>query len=99
MNLREAEKLQSGAIVRESFRPESDRYPVIHGLVIGKSYVKERHNAAILGGTKEERYDVVIHWLCDDRNVPKRWINARPTNPRLQVRQNWELMIVSHATS
>jgi hypothetical protein len=94
MNLKDAKKLQPGAIVRESFRPDSIGHP-IHGIVIGKKYIKERHAAKVLGGTKEERYDIVVHWTCKDAVVPrKRWGD---NNQRLQVRQNWELMVVSHA--
>lgn len=94
MNLKDAKKLQPGAIVRESFRPDSIGHP-IHGIVIGKKYIKERHAAKVLGSTKEERYDIVVHWTCKDAVLPrKRWGD---NNQRLQVRQNWELMVVSHA--
>ena len=94
MNLKDAKKLHAGAIVRESFRPDSFGHP-IHGIVIGKKHVKERHVAKVLGGHKEERYDIVVHWTCKDTAVPrKRWGD---NNHRLQVRQNWELMVVSHA--
>tara|TARA_R110000744_G_scaffold332339_1_gene437764 strand:- start:702 stop:989 length:288 start_codon:yes stop_codon:yes gene_type:complete len=94
MNMRDANKLQPGAIVRESFQPDSMGHP-IHGIIIGKKHVKERHTAKVLGGSKEERYDIVVHWTCKDTAVPrKRWGD---NNHRLQVRQNWELMVVSHA--
>ena len=93
MNMRDAKKLKPGAIVRESFHPDSMGSP-IHGIVIEKKYIKERHTAKTLGGTKDDRYDIIVHWTCKDTVVPrKRWGD---NNHRLQVRQNWELMVVSH---
>ena len=94
MNMRDADKLKSGAVVRESFRPDSSGHP-IHGIVIGKKHVKERHAARVLGGFKEERYDIVIHWTCKETVIPH--IEYEMRAPRLQVRQNWDLMVVSHA--
>jgi len=94
MNMREARKLQPGAIVRESFYPVDEGPSTVHGLVIGKKYVKERHAAKILGGYKDERYDVIVHWTCKEAAIPhRRGVN---TGERLQVHQNWELMVVSH---
>jgi len=93
MNMRDAKKLKPGAIVRESYYPDSMTHP-IHGIVIEKKYVKERHTAKILGGYKDERYDVIVHWTCKEAAIPrKRWGD---NSHRLQVRQNWELMVVSH---
>jgi len=94
MNMRDAKKLKPGAIVRESYHPDSMGHP-IHGIVIGKKYVKERHPAKILGGYKSERYDVIVHWTCKDAVIPRR--SWGDNNHRLQVRQQWELMVVSHA--
>ena len=93
MNLREAKKLKPGAIVRESYRPDSIDHP-IHGLVIGTKYVKERHTAKVLGGYKNERYDIVVHWICKEAAIPRR--RNGNTGERLQLHQNWELMVVSH---
>jgi len=95
MNLKDARKLQPGAIVRESYRPE-DFGESVHGLVIGKKYVKERHHAKVLSQVKDERYDVVVHWMCTEVLVPREY--KKPVT-RLQVRENWELMVVSHASS
>ena len=93
MNMRDAKKLNPGAIVREAYHPDGDlRYP-IHGIVIEKKYVKERHAAKILGGYKNERYDVIVHWPCREPVIPRTRLGA---TRRLQVRQNWELMLVSH---
>jgi len=94
MNMRDAKRLKPGAIVRESYHPDSMGHP-IHGIVIGKKYVKERHPAKILGGYKNERYDVIVHWTCKEVVIPRQWISGNVSN-RLQVRQNWELMLVSH---
>ena len=94
MNMRDAKKLKPGAIVRESYHPDSIGHP-IHGIVIEKKYVKERHAAKILGGYKNERYDVIVHWTCRESVIPRQWISGNVSN-RLQVRQNWELMLVSH---
>ena len=92
MNMRDAKKLKPGAIVRESYHPDSMGHP-IHGIVIGKKYVKERHAAKILGGYKTERYDVIVHWTCKEAAIPRQRISGNAYE-RLQVRQQWELMVV-----
>ena len=94
MNLKDAKKLKDGAIVRESYRPDSIGHP-IHGIVIGKKHVKARHMAQILCQWKSERYDVVVHWLCKEPVIPRQEWGSKVE--RLQVRENWELMVVSHA--
>ena len=94
MNMREAKKLKSGAIVRESYYVNDEGPGSVRGLVIGKKYIKERHVAKILGGHKSERYDIIIHWTCKEAAIPPK--NTGSPQPRLQVRQNWELMVVSH---
>ena len=91
MNVRDAKRLKPGAIVRESYHADSP----IHGIVIEKKYVKERHTAKILGGRKNERYDIIVHWTCKEAAIPRQW-NSGNAHRRLQVRQNWELMVVSH---
>jgi hypothetical protein len=92
MNMRDAKKLQPGAIVRESYHPDSFGHP-IHGIVIEKKYVKGVHEAKVLGGYKDERYDVIVHWTCKETAIPRQRISGNAA-PRLQVRQNWELMVV-----
>jgi hypothetical protein len=91
MNMRDAKRLKPGAIVRESYNPDSIGHP-IHGIVIGKKYVEERHAAKILGGYKNERYDVIVHWTCKEAAIPRK--RYADNNQRLQVRQQWELMVV-----
>ena len=93
MNLRDARKLQPGAIVREAWHPDSKT----SAIVLSKQYVKEEHMAKILCQDKKERYDVTVHWLGPERCIPrKKWADNRPS--RVQVRQNWELMVISHVS-
>ena len=102
MNLKEARKLQSGAIVREAYFPDDALNCARHALVIGKTHVVQTHHAKVLSQIKEERYDVVIHWLCEEKLVPREYIGLTATKKplsRVQVRENWELMVVSHAGS
>ena len=94
MNMRDAKKLKPSAIVRESYHPGDGPGHPIHGIVIGKKYVKERHPAKILGGYKDERYDIVVHWICKEAMIPRN--SYRGDRDRLQIRQNWELMVISH---
>ena len=95
MNLKEARKLKVGAIVREAWCPESKT----QGIVLAKAHVKERHRAKVLCQDKSERYDITVHWLGPDRVVPYETNpnSVRNGNPRVQVRQNWEIMVISHA--
>ena len=91
MNIREARKLKQGAIVREAWNPNT----TVQGIVLSKQHVQEEHTAKLLCQKKKERYDVTVHWLGSERLIPrKEWGN----NPhRVQVRENWEIMVVSHA--
>ncbi len=94
MNLKEARKIQPGAIVRESYRPDSIHGLEVHGIVIGKRHVSERHHAKVISQIKEERYDIVVHWMCKNPACIPRTVYREP-GKRLQLRQNWELMVVS----
>ena len=87
MNLKEAKKLQPGAIVGESWSSTHRT-----GLVIGKTHVVENHTAKTLCQSKSQRYDVVVHWLDGPRRIS--WIAESASNP--EVLQNWEIMVVSH---
>ena len=89
MNLKEAKKLQPGALVRMSWG-----FMSAQGLVLNKVYVKERHTAKSLSQEKEERYDVHVQWLDVDRMAP--WDRTK-THGGLGHYQSWELMVVSHA--
>tara|TARA_Y100001963_G_C6537626_1_gene333974 strand:+ start:357 stop:641 length:285 start_codon:yes stop_codon:yes gene_type:complete len=94
MNLKDARKLKPGAIVREAWYPEAK----VQGIVLSKQYVQEEHTAKLLCQKKKERYDVTVHWLGPSRTVPrKQWSDNKPS--RVQVRQNWEIMVISHAPS
>ncbi len=90
MNLKEARRLQPGAIVRESWGPHS-----VEGLVLSKEHVKENHVAKTLCQEKTERYDFVIHWFG---KPPQQWVNSQSNRSVVQIRQNWEVMVKSHAS-
>ncbi len=90
MTLKEARKLQPGAIVREAWFPSSG--PEWYGLVLAKEHVVERHKANMLGVWKEERYDIVVHWLKNPRPH-----NGSKPQPKVRKHQSWEIMVVSHA--
>ncbi len=91
MNIRDARKLKQGAIVREAWHAESK----VQGIVLSKQQVQEEHTAKLLCQKKKERYDVTVHWLGPERLIPrKEWGDNRH---RVQVRENWEIMVVSHA--
>jgi cell division inhibitor SulA len=89
VNLKEAKKLKPGAIVRESWLPASG--PQWHGIVLSKVHVEERHMASMLGVMKDERYDVVVHWLLSPRAH-----NGSEPQKKIREHQNWEIMVVSH---
>ena len=88
MNLKEAKKLQPGALVRMSWGLESTQ-----GLVLNKVYVKERHAAKSICQEKEERYDVHVQWITADKMPP--WEKSRAPDG-LGHYQSWELMVVQH---
>ena len=88
MNLKEAKKLQPGAIVRESWMSKKRT-----GLVIGKTHVVEEHKAKCLSQKKSQRYDIVVHWF-DGPRLAASFRSESNKNP--EVLQNWEIMVVSH---
>jgi len=90
MNMKDARRLKPGAIVREAWNPHT----TVQGIVLSKQYVKEQHNAKMLCRDKEERYDVTVHWLCPERLIPQRRWGEKAH--RVQVRENWEIMLISH---
>ena len=91
MNIREARKLKQGAIVREAWHCASK----VQGIVLSKQHVHEEHTAKLLCQKKSERYNVKVHWLGPERTIPREtW--GEDVGTRVQVRENWELMVVSH---
>ena len=91
MNIREARKLKPGAIVREAWNPHT----TVQGVVLSTRHVQEEHVAKLLCQKKSERYNVTVHWLGPERTIPREmW--GEDVGARVQVRQNWELMVVSH---
>jgi len=86
MNLKEAKKIRPGAIVREAWATTNRT-----GLVLSKTHIEEDHVAKVLCHKKEQRYDILVHWLEGPREVA--W-SHKMENP--ETMQNWELMVVSH---
>ena len=60
MNMKQCKTLKPGAMVTEAWAVAGcDTL----GMVLHKEYVLEEHYAKILGGRKQARYDLYIHWL------------------------------------
>jgi len=57
-----------------------------NGIVLAKEYIEGRHEAKTLGGVKEHRYDIWVHW---------RIARYRKSNP--EKLQCWELMLIQNA--
>jgi len=94
VNLKEAKKLEPGAIVREAWHPDSK----VQGIVLSTKHFVGEHTAKLLCQIKKERFDVMVHWLGPSRTIPrKQWGDNEPH--RVQQRENWELMIISHVDS
>ena len=92
MNIKQAKKIQPGALVRESWMPGSVQF----GLVLDKTHVYEKHIAKILGQDKAERYDLTIFWI-NGRYSHNYFQGTTKKLNNPQVVQNWEVMVVSHA--
>ena len=85
MNLREAKRLDIGAMVRMSW----ETYAEVQGrtgIVLSKEHIKERHMAKAVSTWKDERYDIFVHWFKKPYNITE--------NPCCL--QNWQIMVVSH---
>ena len=88
MDMKTAKNLKSGSLVRFAWdTANSWSGQSSEGVVIGKKYVEGRHEAKILGGSKDARYDIVVHWFT----VPA----GHVTRKGVAVMQNWEIMLVS----
>jgi len=92
VNIKDARKLKPGAIVREAWLPDNKA----QGIVLSKEHYTGEHMAKCLSQKKKERYDVKIYWI-GDRVPQQRWADTKPK--RVQIRENWELMVISHAPS
>ena len=86
MNMRDCKRLKPGAMVTEAFLPNS---PAL-GMVLHKEYVEEEHNARVLGGRKQARYDLYVHWL----KRPHYNLRSNPQNP--QKLQCWEVKLLKN---
>ena len=85
MNMRECKRLKPGAMVREAY--EASGQDTL-GIVLSKEYVEEEHYAKVLGGRKQKRYDVWVHWLKE----PK-YRKPRPNPDKIQC---WEVKLLSN---
>ena len=94
MNLKEARKLQPGAIVREAW-DTSNRCS--HGIVLSKQHVVEDHVANVLCQKKKERFDVQVHWLASAPGQSEHSDFYREKQGTIQKCQSWEIMVISHA--
>ena len=92
MNLRDAKRLQPGAIVRRAWNPDGKA----QGIMLAKVHVKEEHVALLLGGKKKERWDVTVHWLQDPPGVWDTKSLYFRKDVHVQTHQNWEIMVVQH---
>ena len=83
MNMRDCKRLKPGAMVTEAFLPSS---PAL-GMVLHKEYVEEEHNARVLGGKKQARYDLYVHWF------KRPHYNLRSNPQKLQC---WEVKLLKN---
>ena len=85
MNMRECKRLKPGAMVTEAFAPEPCR---TLGMVLHKEYVLEEHYARVLGGKKQARYDLYVHWF-----EPPQWRKMQDNPDKLQC---WEVKLLKN---
>jgi hypothetical protein len=90
MTLKEARRLETGSLVRQSWAPSS----ISWGIVLDKKHVKGRHRAKSLCQDKNERYDITVQWINGPRVVTSH-LNYESENP--EIMQNWELMVISRS--
>ncbi len=85
MNMRDCKRLKPGAMVCEAYEASAQS---TLGMVIHKEYVEESHYAKILGGRKEKRYDVWVHWFKQPY-----YRKSRPNPDKLQC---WEVKLLKN---
>ena len=83
MNMKDSKRLKVGALVREAWKTDSRHK---RGIVLAKEYIEGCHEAKVLGGRKDRRYDIWVYWL-----------RARPQSQCAVKLQCWELMLVQNA--
>ena len=86
MNMRDCKRLKPGAMVTEAFAHELNN---TLGMVLHKEYIEEEHYARVLGGKKQARYDLYVHWL-----EPPKWRRYKDQNP--QKVQCWEVKLIKN---
>ena len=83
MTWKEAEKIQVGAIVRESWSTHNEAR---QGLVLVKEYEEGTKHEKLLSQERDKRYVLTVEWFT-----------ARRSRPRGRERcSSWDLMVVSH---
>ena len=85
MNMRDCKRLKLGAMVREAYEASGAN---TLGMVVHKEYVEETHYAKILGGRKQKRYDVWVHWFKQPF-----YRRSRPNPDKLQC---WEVKLIKN---
>ena len=86
MNIKEARKIQPGALVRTSWATNNN---ATQGIVLAKEYERADKREQILGQWKPERYILTVSWFPnqhDDQYAPK----------GISKRSSWDLMVISH---
>ncbi len=86
MNMKDCKRLKPGAMVTEAFAHELNN---TLGMVLHKEYIEEEHYARVLGGKKQARYDLYVHWL-----EPPKWRRYKDQNP--QKVQCWEVKLIKN---
>ena len=84
MTWKDAEKIQIGAIVRESWSTHNDSR---RGLVLAKEYEEGAKREQVLCQERDKRYILTVQWF-----------KSTQYRPRGRERcSSWDLMVVSHA--
>ena len=87
MNMKQCKTLKPGAMVTEAWAVAGcDTL----GMVLHKEYVLEEHYAKILGGRKQARYDLYVHWF----KRPQYSLGNNPQNP--EKVQCWEVKLLKN---
>jgi len=85
MNMKECKRLKPGAMVTEAF---AHGQSCVLGMVLHKEYVLEEHYARVLGGKKQARYDLYVHWF-----EPPKWRRKQDSPDKLQC---WEVKLLKN---
>jgi hypothetical protein len=86
MTWKEAEKIQVGAIVRESWSTHNEAR---QGLVLAKEYEEGTKREQVLCQERDKRYVLTVQWFMA-RTPTRDWGSER------RRCSSWDLMLVSH---